>query len=108
MASRNSMLAAGQHGQAHEHEAQLAAHQPSARLEGPASEWDAIAVSCASGTAGGWSSRVSIVSLPEASRHRTPVTRERPKCATGDAVALRDALGPASCVYDTPLVSLPQ
>lgn len=36
----------------HEYEALLAAHQPLARLEGPADEWDAIAVSYTSGTTG--------------------------------------------------------
>ena len=37
---------------AHEYEAWLAAHAPLARLEGPRSEWDAIAVSYTSGTTG--------------------------------------------------------
>ena len=37
---------------AHEYEALLAAHEPVARLEGPADEWDAIAVSYTSGTTG--------------------------------------------------------
>jgi fatty-acyl-CoA synthase len=37
---------------AHEYEALLAAHEPLARLEGPADEWDAIAVSYTSGTTG--------------------------------------------------------
>ena len=37
---------------AHEYEALLAAHAPLARLEGPADEWDAIAVSYTSGTTG--------------------------------------------------------
>ena len=37
---------------AHEYEAWLAAHEPLARLEGPADEWDAIAVSYTSGTTG--------------------------------------------------------
>ncbi|HSC63137.1 MAG TPA: acyl-CoA synthetase [Caldimonas sp.] len=37
---------------AHEYEALLAAHDPFARLEGPADEWDAIAVSYTSGTTG--------------------------------------------------------
>jgi fatty-acyl-CoA synthase len=37
---------------AHEYEALLAAHVPLARLEGPADEWDAIAVSYTSGTTG--------------------------------------------------------
>ena len=36
----------------HEYEALLAAHAPLARLEGPANEWDAIAVSYTSGTTG--------------------------------------------------------
>ena len=36
----------------HEYEALLAAHAPQARLEGPADEWDAIAVSYTSGTTG--------------------------------------------------------
>ena len=36
----------------HEYEALLAAHEPCARLEGPADEWDAIAVSYTSGTTG--------------------------------------------------------
>jgi len=36
----------------HEYEALLAAHAPVARLEGPADEWDAIAVSYTSGTTG--------------------------------------------------------
>jgi fatty-acyl-CoA synthase len=36
----------------HEYEALLAAHAPLARLEGPADEWDAIAVSYTSGTTG--------------------------------------------------------
>jgi fatty-acyl-CoA synthase len=36
----------------HEYEALLAAHEPVARLEGPADEWDAIAVSYTSGTTG--------------------------------------------------------
>jgi fatty-acyl-CoA synthase len=36
----------------HEYEALLAAHEPLARLEGPADEWDAIAVSYTSGTTG--------------------------------------------------------
>ena len=36
----------------HEYEALLAAHAPPARLEGPADEWDAIAVSYTSGTTG--------------------------------------------------------
>ena len=36
----------------HEYEALLAAHPPLARLEGPADEWDAIAVSYTSGTTG--------------------------------------------------------
>jgi fatty-acyl-CoA synthase len=37
---------------AHEYESLLAAHAPLARLEGPADEWDAIAVSYTSGTTG--------------------------------------------------------
>ncbi|ODV03698.1 MAG: acyl-CoA synthetase [Rubrivivax sp. SCN 70-15] len=37
---------------AHEYEALLAAHEPLARLDGPADEWDAIAVSYTSGTTG--------------------------------------------------------
>ena len=37
---------------AHEYEALLAAHDPLPRLEGPADEWDAIAVSYTSGTTG--------------------------------------------------------
>ena len=37
---------------AHDYEALLAAHAPVARLEGPADEWDAIAVSYTSGTTG--------------------------------------------------------
>ena len=37
---------------AHEYEALLAAHDPLARLDGPADEWDAIAVSYTSGTTG--------------------------------------------------------
>ena len=36
----------------HEYEALLAAHEPLAKLEGPANEWDAIAVSYTSGTTG--------------------------------------------------------
>ena len=36
----------------HEYEALLAAHEPCAKLEGPADEWDAIAVSYTSGTTG--------------------------------------------------------
>ena len=36
----------------HDYEALLAAHAPVARLEGPADEWDAIAVSYTSGTTG--------------------------------------------------------
>ncbi len=36
----------------HEYEALIAAHEPVARLEGPADEWDAIAVSYTSGTTG--------------------------------------------------------
>jgi fatty-acyl-CoA synthase len=37
---------------AHEYETMLAAHQPLERLEGPADEWDAIALSYTSGTTG--------------------------------------------------------
>ena len=37
---------------AYEYEALLAAHQPLARLDGPADEWDAIAISYTSGTTG--------------------------------------------------------
>ena len=37
---------------AHEYEALLAAHAPLSRLDGPADEWDAIAVSYTSGTTG--------------------------------------------------------
>ncbi len=37
---------------AHEYEAWLAAHAPLSRLEGPADEWDAIAISYTSGTTG--------------------------------------------------------
>jgi len=37
---------------AHEYEALLAAHEPLATLDGPADEWDAIAVSYTSGTTG--------------------------------------------------------
>jgi fatty-acyl-CoA synthase len=37
---------------AHEYETLLAAHEPLERLEGPADEWDAIAVSYTSGTTG--------------------------------------------------------
>jgi fatty-acyl-CoA synthase len=37
---------------AHEYEALLGAHEPLARLDGPADEWDAIAVSYTSGTTG--------------------------------------------------------
>jgi fatty-acyl-CoA synthase len=37
---------------AHEYEAWIAAHEPMARLAGPADEWDAIAVSYTSGTTG--------------------------------------------------------
>jgi fatty-acyl-CoA synthase len=37
---------------AHEYEALLAAHAPLARLDGPADEWDAIAISYTSGTTG--------------------------------------------------------
>ncbi len=43
---------AGERLGAHEYEALLAAHAPLARLEGPADEWDAIAVSYTSGTTG--------------------------------------------------------
>ncbi len=37
---------------AHEYEALLAAHEPLSKLDGPADEWDAIAVSYTSGTTG--------------------------------------------------------
>jgi len=37
---------------AHEYEALLAAHEPLAQLQGPADEWDAIAISYTSGTTG--------------------------------------------------------
>jgi fatty-acyl-CoA synthase len=43
---------AGERVGAHEYEALLAAHAPLRRLEGPANEWDAIAVSYTSGTTG--------------------------------------------------------
>jgi len=43
---------AGERLGAHEYEALLAAHAPVARLQGPADEWDAIAVSYTSGTTG--------------------------------------------------------
>jgi len=43
---------AGERVGTHEYEALLAAHEPLRRLEGPASEWDAIAVSYTSGTTG--------------------------------------------------------
>jgi len=43
---------AGERLGAHEYEALLAAHAPLPRLEGPADEWDAIAVSYTSGTTG--------------------------------------------------------
>ena len=43
---------AGERLGAHEYEALLAPHEPLARLEGPADEWDAIAVSYTSGTTG--------------------------------------------------------
>ncbi len=43
---------AGERVGAHEYEALLAAHDPLPRLEGPADEWDAIAVSYTSGTTG--------------------------------------------------------
>jgi fatty-acyl-CoA synthase len=43
---------AGERLGAHEYEALLAAHAPLARLQGPADEWDAIAVSYTSGTTG--------------------------------------------------------
>jgi fatty-acyl-CoA synthase len=43
---------AGERLGAHEYEALLAAHAPLALLEGPADEWDAIAVSYTSGTTG--------------------------------------------------------
>jgi fatty-acyl-CoA synthase len=42
----------GEHLGSHEYEALLAAHAPLPRLEGPADEWDAIAVSYTSGTTG--------------------------------------------------------
>jgi fatty-acyl-CoA synthase len=43
---------AGERVGAHEYEALLAAHAPLHRLEGPADEWDAIAISYTSGTTG--------------------------------------------------------
>ena len=43
---------AGERVGAHEYEPWIAAHAPLARLEGPADEWDAIAVSYTSGTTG--------------------------------------------------------
>jgi fatty-acyl-CoA synthase len=43
---------AGERVGAHEYEALLAAHAPLPRLEGPADEWDAIAISYTSGTTG--------------------------------------------------------
>jgi len=43
---------AGERLGAHEYEALLAAHAPLAKLDGPADEWDAIAVSYTSGTTG--------------------------------------------------------
>ena len=43
---------AGERLGAHEYEALLAAHAPLTRLQGPADEWDAIAVSYTSGTTG--------------------------------------------------------
>jgi fatty-acyl-CoA synthase len=43
---------AGERVGAHEYEALLAAHDPLDKLEGPADEWDAIAVSYTSGTTG--------------------------------------------------------
>ncbi len=43
---------AGERVGTHEYEALLAAHAPMAKFEGPASEWDAIAVSYTSGTTG--------------------------------------------------------
>jgi len=43
---------AGERLGAHEYETLLAAHPPLARLDGPADEWDAIAVSYTSGTTG--------------------------------------------------------
>jgi fatty-acyl-CoA synthase len=43
---------AGERVGAHEYEALLAAHAPLPRLEGPANEWDAIAISYTSGTTG--------------------------------------------------------
>ncbi len=45
-------LGAGDRLGTHEYEALLAAHAPLARLDGPADEWDAIAVSYTSGTTG--------------------------------------------------------
>jgi fatty-acyl-CoA synthase len=45
-------IGAGERVGAHEYEALLEAHPPLARLDGPASEWDAIAVSYTSGTTG--------------------------------------------------------
>jgi fatty-acyl-CoA synthase len=42
----------GEHLGAHEYEALIASHAPLARLDGPADEWDAIAVSYTSGTTG--------------------------------------------------------
>jgi fatty-acyl-CoA synthase len=42
----------GEHLGLHEYEALLAAHAPLAQLDGPADEWDAIAVSYTSGTTG--------------------------------------------------------
>jgi fatty-acyl-CoA synthase len=42
----------GTPGRSHEYEALLAGHEPLARLDGPADEWDAIAVSYTSGTTG--------------------------------------------------------
>jgi fatty-acyl-CoA synthase len=43
---------AGERVGGHDYEALLAAHEPLARLDGPADEWDAIAVSYTSGTTG--------------------------------------------------------
>jgi len=45
-------IGAGERVGAHEYEAWIAAHEPLARLDGPADEWDAIAVSYTSGTTG--------------------------------------------------------
>ena len=48
----SEFVGAGERVGAHEYEALLAAHEPLARLAGPADEWDAIAVSYTSGTTG--------------------------------------------------------